>query len=403
MASTINGAATGAAASSANNNSNNNNFPSLLATYTTLTKSLLETVQQLRGSGCEQSHYAILAAVMRAEITPTQPSCTPIPSILKSETRTIGDRFQAAIKARENVIKRQAERSKKLGGGGGGGRVKQVDMKGVLWNQQQPIKPKQAAPMNPAPPQPPAQPQPPQFMQQQQHQQFSPQQPQPQPQQFAQQQHPQTTFSSPPQPPQFSQQQPPAFSQTFANPPAPSPYAAPVQANPYASAAAPSSNPYASAAAPSSNPYAAQSYAAQAYGGYGNESGEGGMRRRPNTNQQQQSYNPYDDQSSHEQQQQQQQQPLMQRNRQNNRLDEAHLVEKTLSELTSMFSSLSNIISLQGDTLEKIEDDVVQAGLEVDAGAAEINKTYDRTKGNRSLILKIFCVLAFLIVIFKLY
>ena len=68
-----------------------------------------------------------------------------------------------------------------------------------------------------------------------------------------------------------------------------------------------------------------------------------------------------------------------------------------------MFSSLSSIISQQGDTLSRIEDDVVQAGLEVDAGAAEIGKTYERTKGNRGIIVKVFGVLIFLVVIFKFY
>ncbi|GMI33348.1 hypothetical protein TeGR_g4291, partial [Tetraparma gracilis] len=137
---------------------------------------------------------------------------------------------------------------------------------------------------------------------------------------------------------------------------------------------------------------------------------EGGMRRRPNqggTHGGAAPYNEAEDLQSQQQgggmMQQQQQQQQQQRRTTANRLDEAHLVEKTLSDLTTMFSSLSNLIMQQGEALEKIEDDVVQAGLEVDSGASEINKTHSRKKGDRPLIIKVFAVLILLILIMKFF
>ena len=41
-----------------------------------------------------------------------------------------------------------------------------------------------------------------------------------------------------------------------------------------------------------------------------------------------------------------------------NRLDSARMAEKSLAELTSMFGKMSSLIQSQGETLEKIEDDV---------------------------------------------
>ena len=85
------------------------------------------------------------------------------------------------------------------------------------------------------------------------------------------------------------------------------------------------------------------------------------------------------------------------------RLDEAVQVEKTLNELAGMFGKLSSLIVNQGEVLEKIEDDTVMAGLEVDAGAAEIQKVHRIKKGNRGLIVKVFGVLVFMLFVFKLW
>jgi syntaxin 5 len=100
---------------------------------------------------------------------------------------------------------------------------------------------------------------------------------------------------------------------------------------------------------------------------------------------------------------QEQEQQQQQRKGNSRRMDEAIQVEKTLHELAGMFGKLSALIVNQGETLEKIEDDTVMAGLEVDKGAAEIQKVHRIKRGNRGLIIKVFALLIFLLVIFKLW
>ncbi|GMH94739.1 hypothetical protein TrVE_jg11061 [Triparma verrucosa] len=123
-----------------------------------------------------------------------------------------------------------------------------------------------------------------------------------------------------------------------------------------------------------------------------NNTEDNSLRRRGGNQQQ-------DDMLLQEQQQQQQ----LEEKPKYSRMDEAHKVEKTLSELTTMFSSLSNLIMSQGETITKIEDDTAYASLEIDSGGAEIQKLYSRTKGNRGIIIKTFAILILLLIIFKLY
>jgi hypothetical protein len=85
------------------------------------------------------------------------------------------------------------------------------------------------------------------------------------------------------------------------------------------------------------------------------------------------------------------------------RLHSARLAEKSIAELTTMFSKMSTLISQQGEVLERIEDDVEAAGGDIDAGHDELVKVYGYTKGNRGLILKVFGVLIFLIFFMKFY
>ena len=86
-----------------------------------------------------------------------------------------------------------------------------------------------------------------------------------------------------------------------------------------------------------------------------------------------------------------------------NRAAQARLAERSIAELGVMFTKMSSLISQQGEVLERIEDDVETAGLDIDAGHDELVKVYGMTKGNRGLILKVFGILIFLIIFMKLY
>ena len=48
-------------------------------------------------------------------------------------------------------------------------------------------------------------------------------------------------------------------------------------------------------------------------------------------------------------------------------------------------------------------DDVENAYMDINDGQNELVKVYGMTKGNRGLIIKIFCILLFFIVFMKLY
>ncbi len=85
------------------------------------------------------------------------------------------------------------------------------------------------------------------------------------------------------------------------------------------------------------------------------------------------------------------------------RLDEARQAETMLGELGQMFGKMATLISQQGETLEKIEDDVECALVDVTAGQEELTKLYSIKKGNRPLIIKTFAILIFLIIFMKAY
>ncbi|CAJ1956463.1 unnamed protein product [Cylindrotheca closterium] len=139
-----------------------------------------------------------------------------------------------------------------------------------------------------------------------------------------------------------------------------------------------------------------------ASGGYGST----GMRQRKsaaasshygNQQQQQQEVEEEEQKVQYQIQQRQQQRQTQQR------LDEARQAETALGELGTLFSKMSNLIVQQGETLEKIEDDVEAAHADVMAGQDEIAKLYSIKKGNRPLIIKTFAILIFLIIFMRGY
>ena len=85
------------------------------------------------------------------------------------------------------------------------------------------------------------------------------------------------------------------------------------------------------------------------------------------------------------------------------RLNEAHQAETMLGELGQLFGKMSNLISQQGEVLEKIEDDVEAAHTDILAGQEELTNLYSLKKGNRPLIIKTFLVLNFLIIFMRAY
>ncbi len=85
------------------------------------------------------------------------------------------------------------------------------------------------------------------------------------------------------------------------------------------------------------------------------------------------------------------------------RLNEAQQAETMLGELGQLFGKMSNLISQQGEVLEKIEDDVEAAHADIIAGQEELTNLYSLKKGNRPLIIKTFLILNFLIIFMRAY
>ena len=158
---------------------------------------------------------------------------------------------------------------------------------------------------------------------------------------------------------------------------------------------------------------AAYSAASSGYGGYGGGIStsvgyghSGGMRQRKggggeNNNV---SSNNIPVQEQEEEEKVHSQIQMRERKRQTQqRLNEARQAESTLSEVTTLFSKMSTLIVQQGETLEKIEDDVECALVDVSAGQEELTKLYSIKKGNRPLIVKTFFILNFLIIFMRAY
>ena len=141
-------------------------------------------------------------------------------------------------------------------------------------------------------------------------------------------------------------------------------------------------------------------YGAGAYDSFYTSSNNNQLRRRGNasstTDQQQQ-------QLLQEEQQQKQQQQQLYKTRQKSRADMARQTESKLAELSSLFGKMSTLIVAQGETLEKIEDDVEAAVDYVNEGHEQIVTLYEITRNNRSLIIKVFAILIGLILFMRFY
>ncbi|OQR91944.1 hypothetical protein ACHHYP_04179 [Achlya hypogyna] len=98
--------------------------------------------------------------------------------------------------------------------------------------------------------------------------------------------------------------------------------------------------------------------------------------------------------------QQQQQQATMHRYTAQARLNDAMHIESTIVEISSMYNRMSTLIASQGEVLERIDDDMNTAQMNVEAGHNELLKYFTSMSGNRSLILKIFLVLIVFIYLF---
>jgi hypothetical protein len=67
-------------------------------------------------------------------------------------------------------------------------------------------------------------------------------------------------------------------------------------------------------------------------------------------------------------------------------------VESTISELSQMFGKVASLVAEQGEVVNRIDDDMDVAGLNVQAGQNELLKYYSNLSGERQLIIKLLLV-----------
>ena len=85
---------------------------------------------------------------------------------------------------------------------------------------------------------------------------------------------------------------------------------------------------------------------------------------------------------------------------QRHREQEVSQMQSTLAELGNLFQRFGAVVAEQGEMIGRIEDNVEAANAYVVDADDQIRKYQKTMSGNRALILKIFGVLAFIIVIY---
>lgn len=64
---------------------------------------------------------------------------------------------------------------------------------------------------------------------------------------------------------------------------------------------------------------------------------------------------------------------------------------------------MQTLISAQSEQIDKIEDDVEAASVDVQGGQNAIAEVYSLKKGNRPLIIRVFAILIFVIIFMRVY
>ena len=65
-----------------------------------------------------------------------------------------------------------------------------------------------------------------------------------------------------------------------------------------------------------------------------------------------------------------------------------------------LFTQMSSLVLEQGETLQRIEDDVEGGLVDTEDGYKNMVDYQNITKGNRALVVKVFAVLVFMVVLF---
>ena len=85
------------------------------------------------------------------------------------------------------------------------------------------------------------------------------------------------------------------------------------------------------------------------------------------------------------------------------RADTMQSIEKTIVELGGIFSQLAHMIKEQEEIMVRIDSNVEDTAMNVEAGHGEILKYFQSVTSNRWLMIKIFGVLIFFFIFFVIF
>eukprot|EP00002_Diphylleia_rotans_P012902 TRINITY_DN2518_c0_g1_i3.p1 TRINITY_DN2518_c0_g1~~TRINITY_DN2518_c0_g1_i3.p1 ORF type:complete len:180 (-),score=49.37 TRINITY_DN2518_c0_g1_i3:718-1257(-) len=85
------------------------------------------------------------------------------------------------------------------------------------------------------------------------------------------------------------------------------------------------------------------------------------------------------------------------------RAEAVEQIEKMIGELGQMFQTLATMISMQGQMIQRIDDDVEDTMSNVNRAQSQLQKHLQNISSNRWLIIQIFGVLVFFIIFFLVF
>ena len=78
-------------------------------------------------------------------------------------------------------------------------------------------------------------------------------------------------------------------------------------------------------------------------------------------------------------------------------------VESTIAELADVFKQLAHLVHEQGEQIQRIDTNVAEADMHVEAAHTELVKALQTVSSNRWLMLKIFAVLIAFFIFFVVF
>merc|ERR1719478_1869069 len=87
----------------------------------------------------------------------------------------------------------------------------------------------------------------------------------------------------------------------------------------------------------------------------------------------------------------------------NSRAEAVQSVQRTIGELATMFQKMAVMVTAQEEMIQRIDHDVDDTTDNMNAAQDNLLKYFHHISSNRSLILKVFCILIFFVVFFVIF